>query len=164
MKKFKLHQLLTVFLAFLVLSGSAGITLNAHYCKTEKSLEKSLFPFPIDCTHESTACDHEQEKAIADNCCTTTHNKSVNEEKSCCEDFLQYLKGISDFELPKLQIKSLFNTFLTFVVRLLDVFSPSVEKAKQTASYSTDVEPPAASGKMRVITFQQLKLDGQLIA
>ena len=88
MKKFKLHQLLTVFLAFLVLSGSAGITLNAHYCKTEKSLEKSLFPFPIDCTHESTACDHEQEKAIADNCCTTTHNKSVNEEKGCCEDFL----------------------------------------------------------------------------
>ena len=161
MKKIKLHQVLTVMLAFLVLSGSAGITLNAHYCNTEKSLEKSLFPFPIDCTHESAACDHEQEKTIADNCCTTTHKKSANEEKGCCEDFLQYLKGTSDFELPKLQIKSLFNSFLTFVVRLLDIFSPSVEKAKQTASFSSDVEPPAATGKMRVISFQQLKLDGQ---
>jgi hypothetical protein len=138
------------------MSGSAGITLNAHYCNTNQTLKKSLLPFPIECNHETDSCvtDFQGDSS----CCHTVTKKAVSNEKSCCDDFLQYVKGLSEFELPKIKIKSLFNKFLVVVVNVLDIIFPSSEKSEPTASIYTGDDPPPVSGKMMTIFFRQLKL------
>lgn len=149
------RNVLTVMLALLVLSGSAGITLNAHYCNSTQTLQKSVLPFPIECTHgdqSCSACDN----VVSDSCCHTPVAPAVH-ESGCCEDFLSYIKGLTDLELPKLQVKKIFNGFLLFVVRVLEVFSKN-EDPKPTTAFIPDHSMPEATGKAFVISHHQLKL------
>jgi hypothetical protein len=157
MKRIILLRSITLMLAFLIMSGSAGITLNAHYCNTNQTLKRSFLPFPIECSHESDSCIPQSEGDSS--CCHTAKKPAVSSEKNCCDDFIQHVKGLSEFELPKIQIKSLFNKFLTLVVRVLDIIFPTSDKAEPTASSSfTGDDPPPVSGKMMTIFFRQLKL------
>lgn len=161
MKRVILLRSITLMLAFLIMSGSAGITLNAHYCNTNQTLKRSFLPFPIECSHESDSYILQSEGDSS--CCHTVSKPTVSSEESCCDDFIHHVKGLSDFELPKIKIKSLFNKFLTLIVRILDIIYPTSDKAEPTASSAfTGDDPPPVTGKMMKIIFRQLKIAAPL--
>lgn len=161
MKSVLFLRVMAVLLALLVFTGASGITLNAHWCNTNQTLEKSILPFPIDCAH----AEHQADASCTTDTTSCCHSKVVvvqETKQSCCEDFLQYLKGLSDLELPKIKVKSLFNHFLVFMVRVMDFLSPTSKKPEPTAHFHEDAGPPPVSGKFLTIIHHQLKLDGQL--
>ncbi|HQQ13169.1 MAG TPA: hypothetical protein PK855_08395 [Bacteroidales bacterium] len=151
-------KFLSSLMAVMVLAGASGITLNAHYCTTNHTLNKSILPFPIECNHAHEPSATAQCGTDTTACCHTGVADNKVESKGCCEDFLQYIKGITDFEMPTLKIKKVFNQFLVVTVRIIEFFSPSKSKDPAPSAFLTE-DPPPLSGKTLTITYHQFKLD-----
>lgn len=154
-------KFLSLVLAAMVLTGASGITLNAHYCSTSQTLEKSILPFPIECDHAHGSIAAAHCSTDSTDCCHTVNAGAKVEDKACCEDFLQYLKGLTDFELPTFKIKSFFNRFLVIVVNIIDFFSPDKGTESAPSAFLSE-DPPPVSGKTLTIIHHQLKLDSPL--
>ncbi len=155
-KKWYLRYL-AVVMATIVLIGTVGITINAHYCSTHNTLEKSLFA--------NVSCDHHHGQNCYTNdvtadsvqsCCKLPQNTQQSQE--CCHDFSKYVKLFTEFDLPK--VKIVFNDFLTLAIRLFDFFIPVTEESKTAAlsdrSFNTDT---SLGGTSFLIACSQLKLD-----
>lgn len=163
MKKKIAYQFLSLLMAALVMFSSAGLSLNAHYCSSMGTIEKSLLPFPIACNHEDgTSCQLPQPAAEA-SCCANAeeanslHSQHISKDDSCCEDFFRHIRVITEFELPQLKIKDIFNRFLVFVLNLFElVFADSSDEKPQALLFD---QPPKLllTGKNIVIAFHQLK-------
>jgi hypothetical protein len=158
------YQFMSLLMAALVLFSSAGLSLNAHYCNTMNTMEKSLLPFPIACSHDDgNSCQLPQQASEA-SCCViaektgSMHAQHISKDESCCEDFFRYIKIITEFELPQLKIKDLFNRFLVFVLNMFElVFTDSSDEKPQATLFE---HPPKLllSGKNITIAFHQLKI------
>lgn len=158
------YQFLSLLMAALVLFSSAGLSLNAHYCNTMNTMEKSLLPFPIACDHDDGSSCQIPPRATEASCCTiaeetgTMHAQHISKDENCCEDFFRYIKVITEFELPQLKIKDLFNRFLVIILNLFElVFADSSGEKPQANLFE---QPPKLllSGKNIAIAFHQLKI------
>ncbi len=148
-------------MAVIVLVGSVGLTINAHYCSTQKTLQKSLFTAEIHCNHESHSCDIVAMKHDTAQACCTVH-QVYKQTKDCCTDFSKYVKLVTEFDLPK--IKVVFNHFLTVVVRLFELVVPVTEDNKTSVfSDAPDDTNLPGSGTKFLIACSQLKLAHHLL-
>lgn len=154
-KKWYLRYLAFV-MATIVLIGTVGITINAHYCSTHNTLQKSLFA-DVNCDHTGQSC-HSVNNSVdsVQSCCKLPQNTQQTQE--CCHDFSKYVKLFTEFDLPK--VKIVFNDFLTLAIRLFDFFIPVTEESK-TASVSDRSSDISAtgSGLKFLIACSQLKID-----
>jgi hypothetical protein len=169
MIKKKAYKIFALLLSMVVLFSTMGMTINAHYCHTTDTMQKSLLPFPIDCEHKELSIDYNPVSADENiqACCSIPEPRSASEkvvlEEGCCEDFFQFIKGITDFQLPQFEFKIIFNKFLALTVRLFELLSPTKANPKQTALFELQNQPPPLSGKDLTITIHQLKLDTHLL-
>lgn len=163
------YKISALLLSVVVLFSTMGMTINAHYCHTTDTMQKSLLPFPIDCNHQELASSYNPVFADEDvlTCCSIPEPKSASEkvmlEEGCCEDFFQFIKGITDFQVPQFEFKILFNKFLALTVRLFELIAPVKANPKQTALFEIQNQPPPLSGKALTISIHQLKLDFHLL-
>lgn len=166
MKKTVFHKIIAVFLSVIVLFSSIGVILNTHYCHTSQTVQKSFLPLPLQCEHEGQQiCGNMAavEGVQQDSCCATHSEIIAKKADNCCEDSTQYLKIISNFELPQVQIKHLFNKFLVVVVKFLDLISAPAADSRQTSFKQNNNGPPPLSGKALAISIHQLKMDPFLL-
>jgi len=157
------HKVVSYALSFVVLFSAVGLTLNVHYCNTTGIVKKSIAPVVLDCDHENEAmsCDYEaSNQTDSASCCAK--QPTEKSAKDCCDDFIQYIRTLSDFDLPK--IKIVFNSFLKTALWVLYVFSGSDHDAKTSEwQNNTGDEPPALFGKELLLAFHQLKTDPALL-
>lgn len=161
MKKILVYKISSGLLALLILFSAIGVAFNAHYCRTAATVEKTILPFSADCEHgEATACnvDDIEYKKSSKQCCANEKMPMVKGE-TCCSDTTTYISGLSDFEVPKINVKSLFNAFLITALNVLDLFTPPVDNSKPTSFFKNAKAPPPLSGKALAIAMHQLKID-----
>ncbi len=163
------YKITAVILSFVVLFSTMGMTMNAHYCHTSDELQKSLLPFPISCDHqgmESCGITQVSDDSVH-SCCAVIPEKDTSQvpvlSEECCEDFFRFLKVITDFELPQLKFKTLFNKFLALTMRLFELIAPSKTNPGQTALFDIQNQPPSLFGKDLAISIHQLKLETVLL-
>lgn len=163
------YKISAVLLSFVVLFSTMGMTMNAHYCHTSDLMQKSLLPFPISCDHQGMeSCGIIQ---VSDDsmhsCCAVIPDNDTSQmtvlSEECCEDFFHFIKVITDFELPQLEFKTLFNKFLALTMRLFELLSPSKASPGQTALLEIQNQLPSLFGKDLAISIHQLKLDTVLL-
>jgi hypothetical protein len=163
------YKISAVLLSFVVLFSTMGMTINAHYCHTSEYMQKSLLPFPI-------SCDHQEMDSLGINqvagenipsCCAVIPDNDTSQmtviSEECCEDFFHFIKVITDFDLPQLKFKTLFNKFLALTMRLFELIAPSKASPGQTALLEIQNQPPSLFGKDLAISIHQLKLDTVLL-
>jgi hypothetical protein len=80
----------------------------------------------------------------------------------CCTDFTQYVKLVTEFDLPN--VKVVFNNFLALTIKLFEFIIPVAEENK-TASYpeAPDDFGLFAGGTKFLIACSQLKLSDHLL-
>ncbi|MDO8897609.1 MAG: hypothetical protein Q7V19_08145 [Bacteroidales bacterium] len=163
------HKISAVILSFVVLFSTMGMTMNAHYCHTSHELQKSILPFPISCDHqgmESCGITQVSDGSVHSCCAVIPENEPSQKpvlSEECCEDFFHFIKVITDFDLPQLKFKTLFNKFLALTMRLFELIAPSKASPGQTALLEIQNQPPSLFGKDLTISIHQLKLDTVLL-
>jgi len=154
-------RVFALMMAVVIFVGTVGLTINAHYCSTQKTLEKSLFASNISCDHQGMTCELETLPADSSkSCCEINHNRI--DTGTCCTDFTKYVKLVTEFDLPN--VKIVFNHFLSLAVRLYEIIIPVAEESKTTAfSDAPDDSGTLGSGLRFLIACSQLKLSHQLL-
>ena len=153
-------------MALVVLFSSTGLNLNMHYCYATGTVEKSLLPFPITCSHDGVSCVLNE--AVAESsCCVIPVYENPNENlqlkhTKCCEDVFQYVQIISEFELSSIFHTIVFSQVLTVLIKLFDeVFPILTDETAQLVFYHFDL--PIPSGKDVIIALSQLKIARPLL-
>lgn len=154
-------------MAVVVLVSSAGLSINIHYCNTTGTESLSLLPFPQSCHHNSMdSCSIGESSNTVESCCASAPIKKPEQQKvkktDCCEDFFQYMKSLTELELPKISIKKLFNKFLLMMVRVIELVMPSHSQEARPTAFLHKESPPV-SGKYIVIAYHQLKIAHDLL-
>jgi len=162
-KRVKKHLLAAsaLMLSVMVLFSAIGLTLNVHYCNSSGMMKKSIQPVAMDCGHEDDSCRTNVVDSTGTTACCTTETNS-NPEKECCDDFMQYIKLLSEFDLPK--VKVMFNTFIQATIKVLEFISPASSADKSAMLEPSDAPPPPLSaGKHFVLACHQLKTEPHLL-
>ena len=86
------YRILSIFMAFLVLMTSVGISVDMHYCGGELKTV-NFFGKAKSCHNEAAGiiCPHHAKQHLAD----AKHTNSVT-KKSCCENKLQHFQADQD--------------------------------------------------------------------
>jgi hypothetical protein len=154
-------RFIAVLMAVIVFVGTVGLTINAHYCSTQKTLQKSLFAADISCDHGSQSCAVDAAADDSTKACCVLH-QMPQQANDCCTDFTQYVKLVTEFDLPN--VKVVFNNFLALTIKLFEFIIPVAEENK-TASYpeAPDDFGLFAGGTKFLIACSQLKLSDYLL-
>ncbi|HOI31247.1 MAG TPA: hypothetical protein PLC47_00645 [Bacteroidales bacterium] len=149
-------RLFALMMAAVIFVGTVGLTINAHYCSTEKTLEKSLFASNISCDHSGETCMPTSSSVDSSkSCCKVNQNKL--DAEACCTDFSHYVKLVTEFDLPN--VKIVFNHFLNLAIRLYEIIIPVAEEnTKPSYSEVTDDSGTLGNGIKFLIACSQLKL------
>jgi hypothetical protein len=152
----------SLVLSLMVLASAIGLTLNVHYCNTTGMVKKSIIPVTLDCEHEGTASCTVDASASADTTSCCTGQTKQQPEQDCCDDFIQYIKLLSDFDLPK--VKQLFNTFVQATIRVLEFLHPASAGDKTSLLEPGNSPPlPMSAGKQFVLACHQLKTEPHIL-
>ncbi|MDN5349906.1 MAG: hypothetical protein PWQ54_1302 [Bacteroidales bacterium] len=150
-----------LMMAVVIFIGAVGLIVKAHYCSTQKTLERSLFASNTSCDHQGKTCKLETLAADSSkSCCAVNQNKS--DTGTCCTNFTKYVKLVTEFDLQ--DIKIVFNHFLTLAVRLYEIIIPLAEEGTTPAiSDAPDDSGTLNKGLKFLIACSQLKLSHHLL-
>lgn len=152
----------SLLLSLMFLASAVGLTLNVHYCNTTGLMKKSIIPVALECDHDGSSGCLIDVASAADTTSCCAGEAGTHSAKDCCDDFVQYIKLLSDFDLPK--VKQLFNTFVQITVSVLEFLHPAASGEKTSLLELPNVPPPTLlTGKHFVLACHQLKTEPHLL-
>ncbi|NOU45517.1 MAG: hypothetical protein HOO86_00460 [Bacteroidales bacterium] len=148
----------SIVLTLIIFVSSIGLTVNAHYCASTKTLLKSVLTSDLDCKYENpgTACHSKTEqKKATKSCCAQV--VSVPVKHDCCSDFSHYYKISIDVDIAneKPQIIQYFALIVNPLIRTVLVD----DQTDQIIADLPDDIPIFLSGKTLLTSIHQLKID-----
>ncbi|MDW7692143.1 hypothetical protein R9C00_14620 [Flammeovirgaceae bacterium SG7u.111] len=138
-----MKQLISIFLASLILMGNMGFTLATHFCGGQ-AVETELAIG----VHE-LACGMSEPSAKASGC-----EKEAISEKSCCDDEVISVDNGDEFKQSLQKLTFDHKVTLTFVYSFLKIYFPSEETYTSFTSYS----PPLSVAQDYYVLFQSFLL------
>lgn len=148
-----------MFLTVVIFVSSIGLTVNAHYCSTTKTLFKSIFTSEISCQHEvnddKACCKINLQNNHRNSCCN--QEIATAEKHDCCSDFSQYYKISLDVEF--LNNKPQLIQYIALIVKSISIVQVEDNQSNGLFSGLPDDFPVFPSGKALLTSIHQLKID-----
>jgi len=148
----------SIVLTFIIFVSSIGLTVNAHYCASTKTLLKSVITSDLDCKYEKQGadCHHEiSPKKATKSCCTQEVTVPVRHD--CCSDFSHYYKISIDVDIANEKPQTI--QYFALIVNYLTGILPADDQPDQIFIILPDDIPVFPSGITLLTSLHQLKID-----
>ncbi len=151
-------RLISMALMIVIFVSSVGITVNAHYCSSSKTLMKSLISSGLQCKHETEkngdCCENVSHK-VKKSCCKP--EPAIAQKHRCCTNFSKYFKVSVDVNLLKSDYKQI--QFNSLIVNQITNISLIDNPDNYVKSEIPDIVHCLPSGKLLLTSLHQLKID-----
>jgi hypothetical protein len=148
----------SIVLTFIIFVSSIGLTVNAHYCASSKTLLKSVLTSDLDCKNDKPEGDCHSgisQKKATKSCCS--QEVTVPVKRHCCSNFSQYFKMRIDVDVANEKPQTI--QYVALIVNPLTCTLLTDNQADQLFVDLPDHVPIFPSGKTLLTSLHQLKID-----